>query len=366
MRFGYLCCAVALVTATSLAADSVDRTASIRIDLPTEGGPRVELLPGEDHIVLELPKNAGFPADFAAASNGLLRVASVVPQGSIVRIELEMNQAYLDRVSYEPEAMVLSFRSRVRTGGEPLAASERYRLGPDDRIQVKVHNQEDLSGSLVISRDGWITVPLVGEVVAGGLTPRQLEERLIERFARTFLVDPRVDVEVVDYRSQWVVVGGEVRRAGRIPLRGGTKLKEILGEAEGFTEFAGENINISRKVVGRDEPAVLTVERSEYEEGRSNPPLRNGDIVDVPRAEACYIHGEVRDSGRVRIERGMTLLRVISLAGGLTDWANKKSVTVRHRDGAIEEHNLTKILKGRAPDPPMRGGEVIIVKKRFL
>ena len=97
--------------------------------------------------------------------------------------------------------------------------------------------------------------------------------------------------------------------------------------------------------------------------------MQHEDIIDVRRAEYCYIQGEVQKSGRVRIERGMTLMRVIALAGGLTDWANRKKVTVLYGDGSVprdQTYNLNKIESGQEDDPVIRGGEDIIIKKRFL
>jgi polysaccharide export outer membrane protein len=152
-------------------------------------------------------------------------------------------------------------------------------------------------------------------------------------------------------------------------LRGGTRLKEVVGEAEGFSEEAGEVITITRKIPGTDETRTLRISREDYEGGRSNPSLISGDIIDVGRARYCYIQGEVEESGRVRIERGMTLMRVIALAAGLTDWANRKNVRILYGEGAAPRErvfNLNKIEQGKAEDPPIRGGEVIIVKKRFL
>jgi polysaccharide export outer membrane protein len=368
----FLRTALALIVAAGIAASpvvaqrSASTTAGIRITLPAGADPRVELQPGPEVVVLDLPLGAEYPADFSAASNGIVREATVEERDDRVRIELALTYGYLDRVTYEPAAVVISFRSRFAAESAGVPDQERYELGPDDEVRITVHNHADLSGSLAISRDGMITAPLVGEVRAAGLTPRQLAARLTERLDRTYLVDPRVDVEVVQYRSQWVVVGGEVRKPGRVPLRGGTRLKEVIGEAEGFNEFAGDEISISRRAQESDATVTLQVSREDYESGRSNPRLSHGDIVDVRRADACYIQGEVREAGSIRIERGMTLLRALALAGGLTDWANRKNITIRQRDGSQGIYNLHKIESGRIPDPPMRGGEVIIVRKRFL
>lgn len=348
------------------AQEPVETTADIRINLPANGLSRVEVSPGPEGVALDLPRGAEFPADFAAASSGMLSGGIVESHGERVTIDLELGHGYLERVIYEPGALVLRLRSRFQ--GAPVGAGEgeRYQLGPDDRIRLTVHNQADLSGSLVVSRDGQITVPLIGDVPAAGLTPRELAARLTERFDRTYLVDPRVDVAVEEYRSQWVMVTGEIEKPGRVALRGGTRLKEVIGESAGLTDFSGDEITISRRIEGSDETVVVRVSRADFETGRMNPRLGHGDIIDVPRAASCYVQGEVREAGKVTIERGMTLMRAIAEVGGVTDWADRKNVSVRREDGSLTSYNLNKIESGREADPPLSGGEMIIVRKRFL
>ena len=364
------CLILALVSSLGLAQRGPsETTAEIRIALPDGDRSGVSVAPHGDRLVLDLPAGARFPIDFAASSGGMLRDATVKTSGDRVTIEVELALGQLDRIEFDRDSLVLRFRSRHLP---PLAigeAHERYVLGPDDRISVLVHNHPDLGADLDITREGWITTALVGQVKAAGLTPPQLAAKLTELLADGYLRNPQVDVGVKEYRSQWVVVSGEVLNPGRVPLRGGTRLKEILGEADGFSDAAGEEITITRKVPGTIETVTLIISRTDYERGQSNPSLQHEDIIDVRRAEYCYIQGEVRESGRVRIERGMTLMRVIALAGGLTDWANRKKVVVLYGDGSVPREqifNLNRIEHGRDDDPVIRGGEDIIIKKRFL
>jgi polysaccharide export outer membrane protein len=343
-------------------------TSSIRIELPAGTEAPVSLALELDRVLLELPRGAVFPSDFVAASNGMLAASSTRSDGETILLDLELSAAAFDRVIYEPDALILQFRSRYAEVDAFGDANEQYLLGIDDRILVRVHNHEDLTGPVVIDRQGRITLAHVGDVRAAGLTPRQLEANLTDVLSG-ILVSPRVDVEVEEYRSQWVSVGGEVNRMGRVVLRGGTQLKEVLAEAGGFTEYAGESVTISRKIDDSPETVMMVINRTDYETGKKNPRLKHGDIIEVKRAKYCYIQGEVRESSRVRIERGMSLLRVISLAGGLTDWADRKSIKVRDGDGGNfreRTYNLKKILNGKEEDPVMIGGEMIIVPKRFL
>jgi polysaccharide export outer membrane protein len=344
-------------------------SAEIRITLPEGSPPSVSVSPGREHIVLDLPRGARYPADFVTSSGGMLRDGKVQFDEDRVQIVLEPALGLLDRIEFEPGAVVLRFRGSHIPPIELADPQQRYVLGPDDRIAILVHNHTELSPELDITREGWITAPLVGQVKAAGLTPPQLAAKLSELLADGYLKDPQVDVSVKDYRSQWVVISGEVDLPGRKPLKGGTRLKEVIGEAQGFTDEAGEEITITRKVPDTNETRILPVSRTDFERGTVNPPLAHGDTIDVRRADYCYIQGEVRESGRVRVERGMTLMRVIALAGGLTDWANRKNVVVLYPQGVIPRErtfNLKQIEKGKIEDPPISGGEDIIVKKRFL
>jgi polysaccharide export outer membrane protein len=350
-------------------ADTSEVSAEIRIALPDGSLPRVSISPGREHVVLDLPRGSRFPTDFVASSGGMLRDGEVRFADDRVTIDLELALGVLERIDVEPGNLTLLLRGSHIPPIDLADPQQRYVLGPDDRIGILVHSHPDLSAELDITREGWITAPLVGQVKAAGLTPPQLAAKLTELLAGGYLRQPQIDVSVKEYRSQWVVVSGEVNNPGRKPLRGGTRLKEVIGEAAGLTEAAGEEINITRRIPGSDENRTLYISRTDFERGLVNPSLEHGDTIDVRRAEYCYIQGEVRRAGRVRVERGMTLTRVIALAEGLTDWANRKKVVVLYPEGTVPRErtfNLKRIMEGKAEDPPIVGGEDIIVGKRFL
>ena len=368
LRLGVSVLAV-LGAGAAFAADPPVATAEIRIALPAEPAPSVSVAPGDGRIVIELPRGARYPADFMTSSGGMLRDAKVQLLEDRVRIDVELALGVLEQVQFAPEALVLRFSGSHLPPVDLTDPEQRYVLGPDDRIALLVHNHPELNTELDITREGWITAPFVGQIKASGLTPPQLAAKLAELLGDGYLREPKVDVSVKEYRSQWVVVSGEVNEPGRKALRGGTKLKEVLGEARGFTDEAGEEITITRKVSGAEKPNIMYVSRTDFEHGVNNPSLMHDDTVDVRRAEYCYIQGEVHTAGRVRIERGMTLLKAIALAGGLTDWADRKDVKVLYPEGSSPRErafNLNKIESGKVSDPVISGGEDIIVRKRFL
>jgi polysaccharide export outer membrane protein len=345
-------------------------TAEIRIELPPEATPQVSVQPGSRQVLVDLPRGSVFPLDLSSTSNGLLRGGEVSTiNDERVQLRIDLASGLLDRIDYLPGSVVLHFENRHQLSDVSAIGADTYLLGPDDKLEITIHNHPELTSTPVVDRDGTISAPLVGDVVAAGLSVRELAVHLSNLLGASYLVDPQVAVTVEDYRSQWVMVTGEVQISGRKPLRGGTRVKEILSEAGGFTYDAGEVIIISRKSPDSEDYRPIRISRADFESGVSNPPLQHGDIIDVPRSEWCYLQGEVRTPGRVRIERGMTLMRAIALSGGLTDWADKKGIKILYPDDAGKQdafYNLKRIHAGKDPDPELTGGEVIVVGRRFF
>jgi len=346
-------------------------TATIQIRLPAGIEPEITIEPGDRTITLILPRGAQFPLDFASTSNGLVRGGEVTPLGDgRVKLDLRLGQGMLERIEYALDGVALHLGRRTLALDDTSGTATNYVLGPDDLIRLTVHNQSQLNSELTVTREGTIFPPLVGETKVSGLTPRQVAILLTEKLGHDFLVDPQVDVEVKEFRSQWVMITGQAQVLGRITLRGGTRLKEALSEAGGFTLDAGETITISRRKAGSDEYEILSIDRTEFERGELDPMLYHGDIVDVTHSEYAYIQGEVRQPSRIAIERGLTLMRAISMVGGLTEWANRKEVRVLYpaENGKtlMEVYNLRKIQLGKAEDPALHGGETIIVDRRYF
>ena len=347
-------------------------TASIAVDLPAEADAfPVSVSTKENRIRIDLPQGAVVPMDLQTASGGFVRVGRTENlENGRMRLELQLAQGLLDRIEYSPQRITLYFESWI--GLQDLAEDEDdYRIGPQDKIAITVHNDPKLNSKLEVTKGGTIVAPLVGEVTAAGLTPRGLSLRLAELWGQSYLVDPKVEVQVEEYLSQWAMLSGEVRTPGRVPLKGRTSLKESLTEAGGFGPLAGEVIVISRRAddqEARTQAEIETVPRREFEEGLVNPILRHGDIVTVNRIKYCFVDGEVRRPGRVTYQRGLTLLRAISQAAGVTDWADLSDVRVRAEGetGPGTVYNIKKIRRGKVSDPMLTGGEIIVVGRRVL
>ncbi len=365
-RWIALAALVALATTLSVGAPPSGSSAELRIGLPEDRPVPVDVAIGGGGVSIDLPRGAVVPLDATEATSGIVRRSEVSPlPGDRLRLTLVLGGGSLEGIRYEAGAVVL--RLTRRGGDEAVAAAvDAYRIGINDKLQVTTNGEIVSKDGIVVDPTGSITVPLVGEVKAAGSTTGELASRLTDLLGRDYLSDPRVDVQVLEYRSQYVMVTGMIRTPGRVWLKGSSTLKDVLAEAGGFTDDAGSEITIS-KAGSTDADHQVRVARDDFESGAVNPPVATGDIVNVVRVAFVYVNGEVRQAGRQRLEKGMTLLKAITLCGGTTEWANTKNVQIlREGGGAPESFDLNKIYDRKIADPELRPGDTVIVRRRFL
>jgi polysaccharide export outer membrane protein len=158
-----------------------------------------------------------------------------------------------------------------------------YRIGKGDSLDVLVWGREQLSGRLHVAGDGMITMPLIGETNAAGLTTAELQKQLTHKLSR-FVHDPNVTVRVASPASQVFYVLGEVKRAGKYQLAAGEVLSQALAEAGGPTEFANlRKVKIIR--YADEKPVEMTVNYNAVASDgdlSADVPISRGDTILVP------------------------------------------------------------------------------------
>ena len=270
------------------------------------------------------------------------------------RLSLDARGRVIDRISVDGGTLRLEVLD---------APSHAYRIGVGDVVNVSVYKNPDLTGELTVAPDGTIQLPLGGSVTAAGLSDGQLAERIRDVLS-TFLVEPQVTVTVKTYGSQFVYVTGAVPRATRVALRPGMDLQDVLSEA-GVALGPGQEIELTRT---GGAPATYRWSGREADQ----PPglsLLDGDVITVAEPRYVFSQGEVKRPNRFVLAQGMTLLQVLSLSEGLTDWANRKDVRIlRGTQGNTTEIrvNLNDVEARRAPDPPLEPGDIILVRRKIL
>ena len=166
---------------------------------------------------------------------------------------------------------------------KPATEDPNYVIGPDDELIVTVWKEPDISRTVPVRPDGKISLPLLKDVQAAGLTPMQLTSELTTRLTK-FISAPEVTVIVSRVSPPRVFVVGEVGRAGAYPLVPGMTVLEALSSAGGLTPFAKQSkISVLRIESGKQ--IQLPVNYKEILKGRrpeQNVPLKAGDTVVVP------------------------------------------------------------------------------------
>lgn len=165
------------------------------------------------------------------------------------------------------------------TGSKPELS---YRLGPEDQLRISVWENKDLSVDLVVRPDGKISMPLLQDVVAEGLTAAQLAETIRDGLS-AYIVNPEVTVIVLQVNAPKYYIIGYVARPGTYPLRGDTSVLQALALAGGLTQFASpRSIKLIRATSGKQEVKKINYYNLIDDGGKGNYLLKSGDTIVVP------------------------------------------------------------------------------------
>jgi polysaccharide biosynthesis/export protein len=166
---------------------------------------------------------------------------------------------------------------------KPIATLNDYQIGPADVLQVSVWKNEELSRTVPVRPDGMISLPLIHDVKAAGLTPAQLRDVVAQKFSE-FMPRPQVSVVVREIKSLSVSVLGHVKNAGRYEFRNQSTVLDFLANAGGVTEFASRSrILILRPNGSATKRIPFNYDRAVSLDGeRENILVQPGDIIVVP------------------------------------------------------------------------------------
>jgi polysaccharide export outer membrane protein len=324
-------------------------------------------------LSLRFPGAVTTPSPDPPATSPFLEAVTVTgddgpPAGQVLRIR--PRGAALAGLEQREDSVAIRL---VAFGVGDERAESDYRVGVGDKIEISVFGHDDMTRLGEVKTDGTVNFPLLGDVKVAGKTVTQIDADVTRDLSREYLVDPEVNVDVKEYKSQWVTLMGEVRTPGRYVLRRNMRLIDLLAEAGGPTKEAGTEIVLTRHQENASGTHQITINIDDIlnpGKPESNVALRHGDIITIGQREAFYIRGEVARPGPYYVERGYTILRSISVAGGLTQFANRKEVQLlRAGAGGIQEKliiNLKSIEDGRKEDIPILPNDVIIVPRRVF
>lgn len=175
--------------------------------------------------------------------------------------------------------------------------SRTYRIGPHDLLKIEVFQVEELSSEERVNEEGFIVMPLIGNMKVGGLTPGEAEQAIANQLGERYLQNPQVNIFVSEYASQKVTVTGHVEQPGVFPLAGETTLMQAIALAGGLNDIAKkEEIIVFRKQEGGGVNAYV-VDLEAIEEGKLTDPIVVGDDrIVVPKSGVAVL---TRAVGRV-------------------------------------------------------------------
>ena len=155
-----------------------------------------------------------------------------------------------------------------------------YRIGPQDLIAISVFGVAELSREVRVNSNGQISLPLIGNMQAGGRTIQELEREIAAKLSTGYLQSPQVSVFVKEYTSQRVTVEGAVKKPGIYPLTGRTSLLQMIATAQGLDELADpRGVAIFRVIKGQKMVAAFDIPA--IRRGTAEDPQMYGDDIVV-------------------------------------------------------------------------------------
>ena len=253
--------------------------------------------------------------------------------------------------------LLTCFLHAAPVGAQPPAdPALSYRLGAGDVLKLVVLEEESLSAEYKVRESGAVEIPIVGRVVVAGLSQEEASAAIVAALTEKYLKNPHVSVEIKTYGSQPVQVLGAVRNPGTFFLAGPTTLLDILSLAGGIlNEKSSQEVHVKRA----DALAPITVDLTRLlAQGEGNMTLQPNDVVLVKEGEFVYVNGEVSKPGAVGWKTGLSLSQAVAAAGGASKTAALRTVYVV-RDGQTITVNLSRVLKGKDADFPVRAGDQV-------
>jgi polysaccharide export outer membrane protein len=219
------------------------------------------------------------------ANSGFLRAAAGLAVVLALGARLQAGQSPSTASRKTPPTTGASNSSSTKPtpGAGETIAPQGYVIGPDDVLTIVFWREKDLSGDVAVRPDGRISLPLINEINAAGLTPEQLRIALTKA-ADQYVEEPTVTVMVKVINSRKVFITGQVAKPAPYPLIGPTTVLQLITIAGGLLEYAdSENIGVVRTVDGK--PTRFRFNYKDVIKGKNlaqNIELKPGDQIVVP------------------------------------------------------------------------------------
>ncbi len=253
-----------------------------------------------------------------------------------------------------------------------------YQIGPEDLLQITLYNIPDAEARITpktvtvrVSQQGLISLPLLGDVRASGLTAARLETEIKKDFEK-YIYSPQVGVFIAEYRQRVSVIGA-VQKPGVIELTGPKTVIDILAMAGGVTDKAGTQVHIYRQSPKGRESYVIDLLQLASNASLINAenvslvtsPVQAGDVINVPAAGMFFVDGAVGRPGSYPLGRHYSLTQALAVAGGINRDLNASDITIFRRRGASGIEPITLdidvVVADSSKDLQIEPDDVILV-----
>jgi polysaccharide export outer membrane protein len=235
-------------------------------------------------------------------------------------------------------------------------ASE-YLVGSGDELTIQVYQEASLSVDVVVSAECTVTLGLIGRVEVCDLSTDQIAARIADMYTGDYLVNPTIAVKVKEFHSHRVDVLGAVSRPGPQYLDGETTLIEVVSLAGGPNAE-----NVVQVEIVRADGSMLGFDMTRLD-GSQPVLVTPGDKVYLKPGEVVYLEGQIARPGVVTLTDGLTVSRAVALAGGASEYANLRRVTVRRASGEKVRVNLNRVSRGLDDDPVLASDDHLVVPR---
>jgi polysaccharide export outer membrane protein len=250
--------------------------------------------------------------------------------------------------------LVIGLFWTAEAAAQPEAAD--YRIGVSDELSIDIRNlgQPEYSIKVRVPQNGIVSIPLLGEMRVRGLSIRRAEDLLESKLLDGYLKKPEVTISITEYRPFYV--DGGVESPGAYAFQHGLTVDKAIVLAGGFSGNA-------------DVTSITITPASDPTKDRSvslSSVVAPGDVITVGEsitsgAESIYLYGAVGEPGSIAFRKGLTVEKAIVLAGGFTERASKKKITIRRESGdGIEEIKRAKLSQQLEP------GDIITIGESFF
>lgn len=291
---------------------------------------------------------------------------------------MSLARGAIKRLAFPAAAAMLLIVVRAGAQDQSVAASAEMGanlpaqpIAPNDLLAISVYGAPELTRTVRVGAEGAIRLPMLKRKIdAAGLMPGVLEERIAKALEQEeILVDPAVTVTIAQYHSRPISVAGAVKHPLTFQVSRPITVLEALARAEGVTEEAGAEILITRpsEAIGETPLVERVPVKALIDTGDSpwNLILNGGEELRVPPVGRVFVVGNVKRPGAFRIDDpfGMTVLKALAMAEGLTPYSTNQAYIYHHLDGTSQEVavDLRKIMDRKAPDVPLGSSDIFYI-----